>query len=63
MQRITISSGEYRAIRVDPARFLVAAGDAHVFLDIEEVTERRGDYWVVEKTGDARAVAEELAGG
>ncbi len=62
MHRVSITSGEYAAIRSDPARFLVAAGDEHVFLDIEEITQRNDAYWVVETTGHARTVAQELAG-
>jgi hypothetical protein len=61
MQRIAISDHEYALIRSESARFLVVAEDAHVFLDIEDVVERRDTYWIVEKTGDARVVAEELA--
>lgn len=61
MQRIAISNEEYVAVRTDAAQFLVAPGDGHVFGDIEDVTDRRDAYWIVEKTGTARAVAQELA--
>ena len=60
MQRIAISNEEYVAVRADAAHFLVAPGDDHVFADIEEVANRRDAYWIVEKTGTARAVAHEL---
>ena len=60
MQRIELSHGEYLGVRADPARFLVAPGDDHVFADIELVAARQPAYWIVEKTGTARAVAEEL---
>jgi hypothetical protein len=63
MQRIAISSDEYLTVRADGARFLVAPGEDHVFADIEAVTDRHAAYWIVEKTGTARAVAKELAGG
>jgi hypothetical protein len=61
MQRVAIRNDAYLAIRRHPARFLVFAGDGHVFFDIEEVTERHATYWIVEKTGRARSVAQEFA--
>ena len=37
----------------DGTHFFVAPSDAHVFLDVERVTERNELYWVVEKFGKA----------
>jgi hypothetical protein len=63
MQRVAMSSDEYMAVRADSARFLVAPADVHVFADIEDVAERLVAYWIVEKTGKARLVAQDLASG
>jgi hypothetical protein len=58
VERIEMSAYEYEAVREDGTRFLVAATDDHVWLDVERVTKCTGRYWVVEKTGRAGRLAE-----
>jgi hypothetical protein len=48
----------YEAVRAHPTRFLVFPG--HALPDIEEIIERKKDWWVVEKTGEAAAYVEHL---
>jgi hypothetical protein len=60
VDRIELSAAEYEAVRIDGTHFLVAAGDQHVFLDVETVTERTDRYWVVEKFGTAGEEADRL---
>jgi hypothetical protein len=55
--RITMTHADYEAIRANPTRFLVAAGDEHVLPGIEDVVERNEHYWVVEKLGEAAKLA------
>jgi hypothetical protein len=55
-QLIELSRAEYEAVREHPRRFFMLA--SHELLDIERVVERHDDYVVVEKVGDAGAVAE-----
>lgn len=50
-ERVLLSAGEYRAVRADPRRFVVAPG--HTVPELERVVERHPGYDVVEK--DARA--------
>jgi hypothetical protein len=52
-ERIALSADEYDGIRRHGARFVVAPGDAHVWADVEQVTERTDRYWVVETIGEA----------
>lgn len=56
--RIALTIQEYERVRDDPTHFIVAPD--HVFPEVERVIERQDDYWVVEKLGQAAAVAEEL---
>jgi hypothetical protein len=60
MERIPLSQEEYAAVRTNGHRFLIAPDQAHVFPDVEEVTERHETYWVVEKIGAAREISERL---
>jgi|1185.fasta_scaffold627339_2 hypothetical protein len=53
---LELSRPEYDAVREHPRRFFVLAG--HELLDIERVIERHDRYLVVEKVGEAGAVAE-----
>ena len=46
---------EYRAVRAHPRRFLVRPG--HELPDLEDVVESHGYYLVVQKRGEAGAVA------
>ncbi len=55
---VRLTPAEYESVRANPRRFVVIAG--HEVLSAEFVVARRPDYLVVEKVGDAGAVAEEL---
>jgi hypothetical protein len=57
LDRIAMSTDQYEAIRADGARFLVRAGDEHVWPDIERVVERTDRYWILEKVGHAGELA------
>ena len=60
VERLTITSEAYEALREDVHHFAVMPG--HERPDVERTVERRGDYLVVEKTDpDAASAAEELA--
>ena len=57
IERLSLSSREYEAIRNHGARFLVAPGDEHVWPDVERVVELHDEYWVVEKIDRAAEIA------
>jgi hypothetical protein len=57
-ERLQLSVEDYEVIRSDGARFLVAPSNEHTWLEIERVTKRYARYWVVEKIGEAAALAE-----
>ena len=57
VERLALSTAEYESVRANGRRFAVAAGDVHIFADIEDVVERTERYWVVEKTGRAGDLA------
>lgn len=61
MERISLSVEEYAAVRAAGNRFAIAPGEAHFFAEVEDVTDRRPAYWVVEKTGKAKVIAENLS--
>lgn len=61
--QIELSRAEYEWVRRNPRRFFVLPTPEHVFPDAEAVVERHPHYWVVEKIGDAAAVAEANADG
>ena len=46
-ERVVLAPGEYRVVRSDPHRFVVAPG--HVIPELEQVVEHHGGYDVVEK--------------
>ena len=58
VERISMSTPEYRELRSDPTRFAVVPG--HEEPDVEKVVERRGGYDVVQKVAGepARLAAE-----
>ena len=56
---LPLGSQEWRRVRSNPRRFLVAPH--HVAEDIECVVSRQDAYWVVEKIGEAGVEAERLA--
>ena len=58
--QIAVTLDEYRTIRTNAARFLVASG--HVDERIERVVDGGRGYQVVEKVGPGRDVAEKDAG-
>jgi hypothetical protein len=60
VERIALSFPEYESVRDDPRRFCVAAGDLHVWPDVENVVERNERFWIVEKIEEAGRVAEGL---
>jgi hypothetical protein len=57
-ERIEMTPEEYERVRQDGARFFIAPSEEHVWLDVEQVVERRERYWVVEKVGVAAVYAE-----
>ena len=54
-EHISLTLGEYEAVRADPSRFVLAPG--HVIPELETVVAHDADHVVVEKTGRARRVA------
>jgi hypothetical protein len=57
VERLTVPTMEYEAVRGHPERFLVARGHEH--RDVETVVDERPAYVVVAKFGTAGAVAAE----
>jgi hypothetical protein len=53
---LELTCGEYRTVRSDPRRFVVAPG--HEAPDLERVVSRREGWTLVEKVGEAASVAE-----
>jgi hypothetical protein len=58
--RIALTPHQYEAVRANPTHFIVAPNNKHLVPDVERVIDRRARYWVVEKVGEAAAVAEQL---
>jgi hypothetical protein len=58
--RIALTPQQYEAVRANPTHFMVAPSREHLVPDVERVIKRRERYWVVEKLGEATAVAEQL---
>jgi hypothetical protein len=59
-ERITMTAVEYRGLRSRSTWFVVAPLDQHFFPEVERIVSKNGHYWVVEKHGEAGAVAEKL---
>lgn len=59
-ERITVSQADYEAVRAEPTHFIVVRG--HADLSLEDVVRRTDHFDVVQKRGEAAAVAERLAG-
>jgi hypothetical protein len=59
VERIEMASQEYEHVRGDGTRFFVAPSSEHVWLDVEQVTERHANYWVVEKIELGGKIAEQ----
>jgi hypothetical protein len=58
-QQIPLSAEDWELARAKPNTFVVAPD--HVARDAEAVVERFPRFWLVEKTGEAGKVAEQLA--
>jgi hypothetical protein len=58
-ERIRLSLDDWKLVRAEPNQFAVAPH--HVAESVEAVIQRCGDFWLVEKFGEAGNVAEELA--
>ena len=58
--QIELTPEEYEKVRKNSTHFAVVAGERHVVGEVERVVEKRHRYWVVEKVGEAAAVAEQL---
>lgn len=56
--RLTMTRGEYEAVRADPAQFGVLPH--HFTPEIETVVQENDSYWIVRKTGDAGEHVEKL---
>ena len=52
---IEVTRAQYEAVRSDPRRFLVVPGHEHT--DTARVVERHGAFFVIEKLGEAGAIA------
>jgi 5-bromo-4-chloroindolyl phosphate hydrolysis protein len=61
LEQVELTPSEYTAIRRNPRRFFVAAGEQHVFPNVEAIVEKSDRYWVVEKSGTAGEIAAEQA--
>lgn len=59
-ERISLSASEYEAVRENGTNFVVAPGLAHVWEDVERVTERTDRYWIVETLGEAAVESERV---
>jgi hypothetical protein len=59
-ERIRLPADRYDRVRENARWFVVAPANEHVRPEIERVVVRAEGYWVVEKVGDAGAVAESL---
>jgi hypothetical protein len=60
LEPVRLTVAEYESVRGDPAFFLVAPSEDHIFPEVERVVERHERYWVVEKLGEAADVTEAL---
>jgi hypothetical protein len=59
IEQIDLSRAEYERIRSQATQFAVRPG--HIFEDVEHVSERHENYWLVRKdAGEATKLAEEL---
>jgi hypothetical protein len=58
-ERIPLSGDDWKMVRAEPNRFAVAP--SHVAENFEAVVKEFPRFWLVEKLGEAREVAEELA--
>ena len=62
LEPVQMSHEEYDAVRARGADcFLVRPSEAHVVPEVEQVVERNERYWVVQKLGLAKEIAEDDA--
>ena len=61
--RIRLSGREWREVRSRPERFAIAPGHTATDVEpgVEEVVKKYQHFWIVEKRGEARDVAEKRA--
>jgi hypothetical protein len=59
-ERIELTPQQYEKVRESPTHFIVAPSKEHVVPEVARVVEKHERYWVVEKVGEAAAVAEQL---
>lgn len=59
-ERITMTAVEYAGLRSRSTLFVIAPLDEHFFPEVERVVANNGHWWIVEKDGNAGAVAEKL---
>lgn len=57
-EQLAVDADTFRRVRAQPRLFLLRPG--HDDPQLERVVEARGDYVIVEKTGEAGRVAEEI---
>jgi hypothetical protein len=53
---VHITLAEYERVRADARRFLIRP--EHALPEVESVVERKDDWWVIEKQGEAGELAE-----
>lgn len=58
-ETVELSRAEYERIRTNSRWFFVAASEEHVFSEVEEVIERNGRYYVVEKFEAGAEIADQ----
>ena len=57
---VAVTDAEYESARADSNHFIVAPSEEHVDVSVERVILRNERFWVVEKSGKAGEVAEDL---
>jgi len=50
-EQVPMTVAEYERVRQERNRFVVAAGEEHLWPDVELVVEKNDRYWIVEKLG------------
>jgi hypothetical protein len=57
---VQLTVEEYEAVRANPRHFVIVPDERHLRPDTELIVAKTDRYWVVEKVGEAAAVAEAL---
>jgi hypothetical protein len=60
-EQIELTLADYQRVRDNDRWFFVAAGDEHVFPEVETVVERNERYYIVEKVEAGAEIADETA--